>query len=156
MSIYGGLADWPPHVDVVGEFCLAGANAAPYSPAPQLSEFLSVGETPVYMGFGSMVIEDSRNLINVIKAAAKSIGCRVLLQSGWTKYAEDYEIISEEVMVIGAMPHDWLFRQVSGVIHHGGNLTFYTASSPYELCVLHFSLFCGTLVSALKSKVIFQ
>jgi hypothetical protein len=27
----------------------------------------------------------------------------VILQSGWTKYAEDYEMIAERVMVVGAM-----------------------------------------------------
>ena len=72
------------------------------------------------LGFGSMVIEDSTKLVTIIKQAASITKCRILLQSGWTKYADDYAMITPEVMVIGAMPHDYLFSVVSGVIHHGG------------------------------------
>ena len=114
------LVDWPKHVDVVGEFCLTGKNITHYEPSSVLTDFLAAGDKPVYMGFGSMVIENPNQLVEIIVAAAKLVNCRVLLQSGWTKYAEDYEMISEEVMVIGAMPHDWLFQHVAGVIHHGG------------------------------------
>ena len=38
-----------------------------------------------------------------VQAAAKVVQCRILLQSGWTKYAEDNTLVSDEVMVIGAM-----------------------------------------------------
>ncbi len=62
----------------------------------------------------------------------------MILQSGWTKYADDYELLCDGlVMVVGAMvmslfvplifsldvslqPHSWLFSQVSAVCHHGG------------------------------------
>ncbi len=67
-----------------------------------------------------MVIDDSSRLVEMIKAASDAVGCRVLLQSGWTKYAEDFAMLTERVMVIGAMPHDWLLYQVCGVVHHGG------------------------------------
>lgn len=67
-----------------------------------------------------MVIEDGAKLANMIKEAAAQVNVRVLLQSGWTKYGADYEMISEQVMVIGPMPHDYLFTQVCAVIHHGG------------------------------------
>lgn len=67
-----------------------------------------------------MVIEDSTKLVNIITKAASMTKCRILLQSGWTKYADDYAMLTPEVMVVGAMPHDYLFSVVSGVIHHGG------------------------------------
>ena len=63
---------------------------------------------------------DSTKLVKIIKDAANMTKCRILLQSGWTKYAEDYDMLSPEVMVVGAMPHDYLFSVVSGVVHHGG------------------------------------
>jgi hypothetical protein len=31
------------------------------------------------------------------------VGCRILLQSGWTKYGQDDELIADNIMVIGAM-----------------------------------------------------
>ena len=113
--------DWPGHIDVVGEFRLMQITATnAYKPSETLSTFLAAGPKPIYIGFGSMVIENSDKLVSMIKDAAQKANCRVLLQSGWTKYAEDETMISNEVMVIGAMPHDFLFTQVAGVIHHGG------------------------------------
>ena len=43
-----------------------------------------------------MVIEDSSKLVDIIKKAANLTKCRILLQSGWTKYAEDYDMLSPE------------------------------------------------------------
>jgi UDP:flavonoid glycosyltransferase YjiC (YdhE family) len=106
--------DWPPHVDVVGEFrsLIEDTSTSSYIPSPELAAFLTEGDRPVYIGFGSMVIEDPTRLVSIILEAAKETGYRILLQSGWTKYGADYEKLSEEVMVIGAMPHDYLFTQV--------------------------------------------
>eukprot|EP01038_Epipyxis_sp_PR26KG_P008948 gene8948-12065_t len=102
------------------DFIVSEKQVSTFIPPEPLAKVLAAGDRPLYIGFGSMVIEDPTRLKNCIIEAASKIGCRVLLQSGWTKYADDYEMISPEVMVIGAMPHDYLFYQVSGVVHHGG------------------------------------
>jgi len=113
--------DWKAHVNVVGEFRAAHEAIVEYTPHVSLQNFLnSSSQKPIYIGFGSMVIEDASNLVNMIKDAAEKVNCNVLLQSGWTKYADDNTMISKQVMVVGAMPHDWLFSNVSAVIHHGG------------------------------------
>ena len=75
---------------------------------------------PFYIGFGSMVIANPQRFIRIVTEAAKLANCRVLMQSGWTKFGEDFELLTEQVMVIGPMPHDYLFEQVAGVVHHGG------------------------------------
>eukprot|EP01041_Mallomonas_annulata_P008073 gene8073-16566_t len=86
--------DWPEYVDVVGEYrSLTGAPSS-FVPPPALMDFLGTGsetedssrERPIYIGFGSMVIGDSKALVAMIKEAAEAVGCRILLQSGWTKY----------------------------------------------------------------------
>eukprot|EP01034_Spumella_vulgaris_P030699 gene30699-37953_t len=112
--------DWKPYVDVVGEYRSMNGAPSTFVPPKQLVDFLSAGSKPIYIGFGSMVIEDSSKLVEMIKAASDAVGCRVLLQSGWTKYADDFAMLTDRVMVIGAMPHDWLLYQVCGVVHHGG------------------------------------
>eukprot|EP01038_Epipyxis_sp_PR26KG_P006179 gene6179-8510_t len=112
--------DWQDHVDVVGEFRPSSDSKNSFVPPLQLVEFLEAGDKPIYIGFGSMVIDDVSRLLATIKEAVQVVGCRILLQSGWTKYAEDFELIAPGVMVIGAMPHDYLLYQVCGVIHHGG------------------------------------
>jgi sterol 3beta-glucosyltransferase len=67
-----------------------------------------------------MVIPDASKLVSLIKLAAQTIGCRILLQSGWTKYGEENSLLADNVMVIGALPHDWLMPRVAAVVHHGG------------------------------------
>lgn len=97
-----------------------------FQPDPRLQQFLESCETtttgvkPVYVGFGSMVIEDPQALVAILKEATASLNISMILQSGWTKYANDYSLVSDRLMVVGALPHDWLFSQVSAVIHHGG------------------------------------
>ncbi len=52
-------ADWPAHVNAVG-FCRdpnAGDDSN-YVPPPELEAFLAQGPKPVYIGFGSMTIDD--------------------------------------------------------------------------------------------------
>lgn len=116
--------DWPKHVDVVGEYRVGADGPAAYTPHPAFQQFMddcmTAGGKPVYVGFGSMVIDDPDSLVSIIKGAAATVNCRIVLQSGWTKYAEDNTAISEHVFVVGNMPHDYLFQQVSAVVHHGG------------------------------------
>ena len=47
--------DWGSHIDVVGGFFLDQASS--FDPPPELVAFLSAGPPPIFVGFGSMVIE---------------------------------------------------------------------------------------------------
>ncbi len=51
-------------------------------PPQPLVDFLAAGDKPIYIGFGSMVIEDAARLVDMVKAASTQVGCRVLMQSG--------------------------------------------------------------------------
>ncbi|CAM9385085.1 unnamed protein product, partial [Ectocarpus fasciculatus] len=125
-SVVPKCPDWPGYVDVVGEFRGNGETTeVEYTPDPAFQKFLDETKEaglgkPVYVGFGSMVIEDGEALATLITEAAATVNCRVVLQSGWTKYAEDNTALSEHVFVVGSMPHDYLFGQVCAVVHHGG------------------------------------
>ena len=68
--------DWPHHVDVVGEFRNVAANnssgGSAFQPHPEFQKFLDDNAAagkgkPVYIGFGSMVIEDSELLVQIVK-----------------------------------------------------------------------------------------
>lgn len=67
-----------------------------------------------------MVIKDPKRLVTIVMEAARIAGVRVIMQNGWTKLGEELQKLSENVMVVGPMPHDYLFEQVCGVVHHGG------------------------------------
>jgi sterol 3beta-glucosyltransferase len=93
--------------------------------APQgLRDFLAAGEPPIYVGFGSMVGFDRRALLDAIVAAVA--GRRALFYPGWS--GTQGLQLPANFYIIGGTPHDWLFPQVSMVIHHGGSGTTHSAT----------------------------
>ncbi|KAL2215143.1 putative UDP-glucose,sterol transferase [Thermoascus aurantiacus ATCC 26904] len=108
--------DWADHIDVSGFFFTDGANS--YSPPERLERFLQNGEPPVFIGFGSIVVDNADRLTRVIEEAAEKCGVRVVLSEGWSKLGRGCN--NDRILVIGDVPHDWLFSKVSVVVHHGG------------------------------------
>ena len=114
-------ADWPDIWEICGAWSVESGSWVP--PAP-LAEFLSAGEPPVYVGFGSMGgFDKDRLLATVVKAIN---GRRALFFLGWSGI--DPASLPDNFFVIGSTPHNWLFPRVSMVIHHGGAGTTHTAS----------------------------
>ncbi|KAL7574221.1 hypothetical protein ACA910_012478 [Epithemia clementina (nom. ined.)] len=110
--------DWPPQCDVVGTFVVDQKKSFDVSPFASINEWLKAGDKPIFVGFGSMVIHDTSRLEEIIKAAAHETGCRVIVQTSWSKM--DVEDGSDILRNIGPCPHDWLLPLCSAVIHHGG------------------------------------
>ncbi|KAK1942060.1 Sterol 3-beta-glucosyltransferase UGT80A2 [Phytophthora citrophthora] len=110
--------DWGDLYDVVGTVTLKDDNSL-YMPSPALEAFLDRGSKPIFVGFGSMVLEDPKATTEMIVEAAKQANVRVLIQSSWTDMAGDLDI-PDNVFFIGNCPHDWLLPHCSAVVHHGG------------------------------------
>jgi UDP:flavonoid glycosyltransferase YjiC (YdhE family) len=110
--------DWGPHINISGFYFLNLASN--YSPNPGLQAFLDSGPPPVYIGFGSIVLDDPNAMTELIFEAVKKTGQRVLLSKGWGGMGADELHIPDSVFMLGNVPHDWLFKQVSCVVHHGG------------------------------------
>ncbi|OAX83453.1 hypothetical protein ACJ72_02186 [Emergomyces africanus] len=110
--------DWARHIDIAGFFFLPLASS--YTPPNELAAFLAAGPPPVYIGFGSIVLDDPNAMTELIFEAIKKTGQRALVSKGWGGFgAEEFEV-PENVFMIGNCPHDWLFKRVSCVVHHGG------------------------------------
>ncbi|KAH6657053.1 hypothetical protein BKA67DRAFT_512878 [Truncatella angustata] len=109
-------ADWPSHIGVCGFFF---RDPPQYEPPRELADFLKSGPPPVYIGFGSIVIEDPAKLTRILLEAVRASGARAIISRGWSKLGENQEG-GDNVLFIGDCPHEWLFRQVAAVIHHGG------------------------------------
>ncbi|CAN0102836.1 unnamed protein product, partial [Heterosigma akashiwo] len=78
--------DWPPWVSVTGGFYLAAAGDWD-APPRELLDFLAAGPAPIFIGFGSMVINKPQKLLKMIIEAAEQNGDeRIIIQSGWTKF----------------------------------------------------------------------
>ncbi|KAK6086145.1 glycosyltransferase family 28 domain-containing protein [Seiridium cupressi] len=110
--------DWGNHIDIAGFYFLNLASN--YTPDAELAAFLEAGPPPIYIGFGSIVVDDPNGLTKKIFDAVAETGVRALVSKGWGGLGADSVGIPEGVFMLGNCPHDWLFQHVSAVCHHGG------------------------------------
>ncbi|KAF4624550.1 hypothetical protein G7Y89_g13620 [Cudoniella acicularis] len=105
--------DWASHINITGFSFLS--QASNYDPPKDLVEYLDAGPPPVYIGFGSIVVDDPDKLTKMIFGAVKRAGVRALVSKGWGGLGGDTP--PEGVFLLGNCPHDWLFQHVSCVVH---------------------------------------
>lgn len=110
--------DWPEQCEVVGTFVLDQKKDFDVSPFAELSKWLKAGPKPIFIGFGSMVIKDTKSLEYIITSAAHAANVRVVVQSSWSKL--NCEDRSDLLRNVGPCPHDWLLPLCRAVVHHGG------------------------------------
>ncbi len=108
-------ANWGANIHMTGYWL--DKSYQDYQPSPELQAFLDAGEKPVYIGFGSMVSGDMGQTLDIVTEAVRRSGVRAILATGWGggSVAQD-----ERLFVAKFVPHDWLFRHVKAVVHHGG------------------------------------
>ena len=110
--------DWGQHISVAG-FCFLDL-AENYTPPPDLAAFLDAGAPPIYIGFGSIVVDDPNAMTELIFQTVRLTGRRALVSKGWGGFGASGLSVPEGVFMLGNVPHDWLFRRVCCVVHHGG------------------------------------
>ncbi len=107
--------DWPGYIDVSG---FIFQSPKPYTPTEELDAFLKAGSPPVYIGFGSIVVDDPDALLAIVLEAVEKCQVRAIVSKGWSNLASATQ--PRNVLFLGDCPHDWLFQHVSAVVHHGG------------------------------------
>ncbi len=107
--------DWGPYVDLTNFVFWDRADA--YTPPDDLRAFLDAGDPPVYVGFGSLVVDDPAALGRTVFAAIEKAGVRAVVSRGWAEIGGDPP---PGVHLVGDVPHDWLFPRCRAVCHHGG------------------------------------
>lgn len=105
-------------------------EATEWTPKKELLDFIEKARADkaklVYIGFGSVVVPDPKQLTKDIIAAVKKADVRCILSKGWSDRMDKKDAKALEVPLphfmfqIDAAPHDWLFRQVDAAVHHGG------------------------------------
>lgn len=110
--------DWGQNIDISGFYFLDLATN--FTPDAELDAFLKAGPPPVYIGFGSIVVDDPNAMTRMIFDAIHLSGVRALVSKGWGGLGADDVGLPEGVYMLGNVPHDWLFQHVSAVVHHGG------------------------------------
>ncbi|XP_068316834.1 sterol 3-beta-glucosyltransferase UGT80A2-like isoform X1 [Pyrus communis] len=109
--------DWGPKIDVVG-FCFLDL-ASNYEPPEPLVKWLEAGDEPVYIGFGSLPLQEPEKMTDIILQALEITGQRGIINRGWGGLGNSVEP-SDSVYLVDNCPHDWLFKRCSAVVHHGG------------------------------------
>ena len=111
-------ADWPEHVTVTGPWLL---DAPPdFRPPQPLLDFLADGPAPVFVGFGSMTVENPGEMSRLVVSALRRAGQRAVISTGWGALGEAR---GDDVFTVADLPHAWLFPRMSAVVHHGGSST---------------------------------
>jgi UDP:flavonoid glycosyltransferase YjiC (YdhE family) len=71
----------------------------------------------VYIGFGSIVVDNPDHMINTILDAIKMLGIRAIISRGWSNLQGPP---LSDVIYVDDCPQEWLFQHVAAVVHHGG------------------------------------
>ncbi|KAJ9543476.1 hypothetical protein OSB04_023183 [Centaurea solstitialis] len=109
--------DWGPKIDVVG-FCFLDL-ASNYEPPEDLVRWLKAGPKPIYVGFGSLPVQEPEKMTQTIVKALEMTGQRGIINKGWGGLGNLTEP-KDFIYSLDNIPHDWLFLQCSAVVHHGG------------------------------------
>ncbi|KAI1261923.1 glycosyltransferase family 1 protein [Xylariaceae sp. FL1019] len=108
--------DWGSEIDISGFVFLDLADS--FKPPQSLVDFIDAGEPPIYIGFGSIVVDDADQFTDMIFEAVSRAGVRALVSKGWGGLGQDN--VPENVYMLENTPHDWLFPKVRACVIHGG------------------------------------
>ena len=88
-----------------------------YAEDPVMSDYLSAGAPPVFIGFGSMPRKDSRRLLDMFRRATGSNNCRALI---YLRDETQSRVIADDCCLTGNVVHDRLLPRCAAIVHHGG------------------------------------
>nr|WP_062332693.1 glycosyltransferase [Herbidospora sakaeratensis] len=105
-------ADWRPGLEITGYWW--PLRPPGWQPDPVLRDFLAAGPKPVFVGFGSLADTRAERYTELALGALRRAGLRGVLQTGVRGR------LTDDVLAVGDVPHDWLFPQMAAVAHHCG------------------------------------
>jgi sterol 3beta-glucosyltransferase len=111
--------EWNENIHVTGYWPLDGQIG--YQPPAGLANFLSAGQMPVCVSFGSMVNRNADRIYQAVLGALAATRQRAVFLSGWGGLQALKN--SDTIFVLDAAPHDWLLPRCNAIIHHGGSGT---------------------------------
>ncbi|POS86803.1 hypothetical protein EPUL_001507 [Erysiphe pulchra] len=101
-----------------------------WTPPEELTDFIAKAKKDqkkiVYIGFGSIIVQDSVALMSTIIKSVEKADIRCILSRGWSDRLDKKNSKKSEpslppsIIQIRSAPHDWLFSQIDAAAHHGG------------------------------------
>ncbi len=113
-SVFPPPKDWNSSIYMTGFFF---DEKTLYKTNPDLESFFKNGDTPIYIGFGSMNTGNMSKLIDIMIKSVRESGLRAVFNIGESPNSMNSDSV---IMFIREVPHDWLFPRVRAVVHHGG------------------------------------
>jgi sterol 3beta-glucosyltransferase len=92
-----------------------------WQPPSDLLRFLDQGQPPVFIGFGSMTMQNPARITQIVLEALRITGMRAVVHTGWAGLAAaENETLPENITLINYAPFTWLFERIAGAVIHGG------------------------------------
>lgn len=113
--------DWPSNTHVTGFFNMPVSEQQNIyiSDIPAgLEEWLKIGDSPIYIGFGSMPIPDPSLFSAILNEILITTDLRFVFGLGWSSMPELLQ--HSNLFVVKNINHQWLLPQCKTAIFHGG------------------------------------
>ena len=111
--------DWPPSAHVTGYWHLE--RGSDWQPPRLLEDFLGAGSPPVYVGFGSSGRYRQAETTALVLEGVRLSGQRGVVAVPGQE--PSIRVISDDIIGIDGVPHDWLFPRTSLVVNPAGRGT---------------------------------
>ena len=115
-SILPKPEDWSVLQHVTGYWRLPNDEEAENERS--IIDFLEEGNTPIYVGFGSMNNPKDKVLGEIVIPAIKKLGERMILMDDGSDL-DDFRA-DPDILIIQHTNLNWLFPKMKAVVHHGG------------------------------------
>lgn len=114
-SVIPPSSDWSSDIHVTGYFFEREDNS--YQPPAALLSFLDAGNPPICVSFGSMLNRDAEKIDRMVRESLRQTNHHGIILSGWSELTD---ASSNELLYLGAVPHQWLLPHCKMIVHHGG------------------------------------
>jgi sterol 3beta-glucosyltransferase len=111
-------ADWPDRYLVTSYWW--PPRPACWSPPAELEKFIGSGPPPVFFGLGDMTPADPADFIELATMAGRQAGVRQVIQVEQTGPTLTGRASPGDSIIVGDVPHDWLFPRMVALVHHAG------------------------------------
>lgn len=114
-------SDWPSNTHVTGFFNMPGNNTLTeyVSDIPEgLEEWLKIGDSPIYIGFGSMPIPDPALFSAILTELLMITDLRFVFVLGWSSMPDLLQ--HPNLFVVKNINYQWLLPKCKTAIFHGG------------------------------------
>lgn len=117
VELFPGLAaELPPRHPITG-FAVDADGFLSSPTGAALTMWLDAGPAPIYVGFGSMSVDDPAALVRMLRTVCARRGRRLLLAAGWAGIEPE---LGAEVAIVEQVDHAAVFPRCVAAVHHGG------------------------------------